>query len=392
MRDEITNIKGVTIIKDYYNASPDSVRAALETLSDYRTTGRRIVILGQMSELGEFSAQEHAAVAKLCAALKFDRVFFVGGSSEDFLDAIGTSVPCACFETKKGLIAALKRFVAEGYLDSGDVVLIKGSREIKLEEVYESLKSFINARYGEFISLPPSQTRLYIDISAIKYNYQQLRKAVGGKIQIVPMVKANAYGCGVDIIANIFRGCEYLAVADIKEAALLRRVLPEANILIIYQPTFGDIPEIVENGYIAAVSNPQFAQELNAQAAQQAKKLKIHVEIDTGFSRLGLGIEECTDFARLLLGLPNLEVEGLFMHYACADSYESSDLEYTRLQTERFDEAIALIEGELGPVRFKHACAGAGILTRWPNATIWCDPAICFTAITPARRWRIRSI
>jgi len=82
MRTEAAYVKGITIIKDYYNASPDSSRAALEVLANYPSPGKKIAVLGEILELGDFSAQEHANLAKTCNEKKLDYVFFIGADCE----------------------------------------------------------------------------------------------------------------------------------------------------------------------------------------------------------------------------------------------------------------------------------------------------------------------
>jgi alanine racemase len=363
MRTETAYVKGITIIKDYYNSSPDSARAALEVLANYPSSGKKIALLGEIFELGDFSVPEHTNLAKTCNEKKIDYVFFIGADFECFKKELKNG-ECFSGRERDSFSKSLKNYISGGNLTKGDVILIKGSRGMKMEEFYEPLKSYINAALSDSAHLPPSATKLYVDINAVKFNYSQIKKEVGIQVEIMPMVKANAYGCGTDIIANVFRHSKYLAVADIKEAALIRRVLPEANIVIIYQPCSSDIEEIVAGGYTVSVSNPDFAKKLDEEAAKHQKKIKIHIEVDTGAGRLGLNVSECSDFAQSIKVLSNIITEGVFMHYACADSFDKSGLEFTKKQTELFKAAVCDIENVLGGVPYKHACAGAAIFNQ----------------------------
>ncbi|MDR0287593.1 MAG: alanine racemase [Clostridiales bacterium] len=365
MRTEIALVKGITIIKDYYNSSPDSARVAIEGLATYNVKGKKIAILGEMLELGDYSNDEHFKLAEVCVDNGIDYVFFIGTDADSFKNGLVTGKGEFYQIDERTLLAkSLLNYVNSGLLNSGDVILIKGSRGMKMEEVYELLKSYINAIKSDFTALPPSPTKLYVDINSVKFNYSQIKNAVGTKVEIMPMVKANAYGCGTDIIANVFRNSKYLAVADVKEAALIRRILPDANFVIIYQPFSGDIQEIVSQGYIASVSDLNFAKKMNTEAIKQSKKCKIHIEVDTGSGRLGINVNDCVDFAREVACLENLTVEGIFMHYICADSFDESDLAFTERQTKLFTKAVADIENVLGEVKFKHACAGAAIFNQ----------------------------
>jgi alanine racemase len=363
MRTETAYVKGITIIKDYYNASPDSARAALEVLENYPSTGKKVALLGEIFELGDFSAPEHTNLAKTCNEKKIDYVFFIGADFECFKKELKNG-ECFSDSERDAFLKSLKNYISGGNLKKGDVILIKGSRGMKMEEFYEPLKSYINAAMSDSTHLPPSATKLYVDINAVKFNYSQIKKEVGSHVEIMPMVKANAYGCGTDIIANVFRHSKYLAVADIKEAALIRRILPEANIVIIYQPSAADIEEIVSGGYTVSVSNLDFAKKLDEEALKHQKKIKIHIEVDTGAGRLGLHVNECSEFAKSIKVLSNIITEGVFMHYACADSFDKNDLEFTKKQTELFKEAVTDIEGVLGLIPYKHACAGAAVFNQ----------------------------
>ncbi len=358
MRTEVAHVKGISIIKDYYNSSPESARVALEVLSNYNSHGKKIAILGQTHELGEFSSHEHKTIAETCKLKNLDKVFFIGKNHQNFKEGFGKSEVFGA-EQRTLLTASLFNYVSR--LNSGDVILIKGSRAVKMEEFYELLKACINAVLTDIKPLPSSPTKLYVDVNAIKHNHHQIKQAVGTDVEIMPMVKANAYGSGTDIVANIFKDSKFLSVADIKEAALIRRVLPNANILIIYQASKKHIKEIVSQGYICSVSDIDFAVALNNEAKIQNKTAVIHIEIDTGSARLGVKPQSCEDFAKKISTLENIKVDGLFMHYICADSYTDDDLKFTQNQTDIFINSCCVMQNYLKDVKFRHACAGAAI-------------------------------
>lgn len=124
-----------------------------------------------------------------------------------------------------------------------------------MEEIYEALKKYISSLSSQDgVCLACNSSKLYVDVNALKFNYFQVKLAVGDEVEVMPMVKANAYGAGAEIISNVFKNSKYLAVADVKEAKTVKEILPNKNIVIIYQPSFEDIFEVVKNQYIAAVS------------------------------------------------------------------------------------------------------------------------------------------
>lgn len=125
-------VEGALMIDDSYNASPIAVVAALETLQDLEVTGKKIVVLGDMLELGTFSMDEHVHIGEEAAKVA-DVVVAVGVRAQGIAKgAAGKEVHS--FNTSEGVGA----FVAE-MLRPGDVVLVKGSQGVRLERVTEEL-------------------------------------------------------------------------------------------------------------------------------------------------------------------------------------------------------------------------------------------------------------
>ena len=236
---------------------------------------------------------------------------------------------------------------------------------MKMEEVFLQIKKYLNmsSRVDTSKNVPLSAVKLYVDISAMQNNIRQIRNAVSEEVEIMPIIKANAYSCGTDIVVNAFRFCNYIAVADVSEAVTLKRIFPEKNIMILYQPDHADIPVIVENDFIVGIGYYEFAEKLNENTTAD-QKIRVHVEIDTGAGRLGINPAYARETAEKIKKLENIVVEGLYMHYVCADSTNQEDLEYTEMQTKKFIEAIQDFEDVYGHVKFKHACSSAAIFTQ----------------------------
>lgn len=136
-RMRVIQTETLTIIDDCYNAGPDSMRAALETLRDFPSNGRRVAVLGAMRELGEFSDDEHRKIGELAGEI-CDFVVGVGNETQPMMDAIRDGSQCRIFGWSPDADAATAVVVAK--LKRGDVVLVKGSRSVGLERVVEELK------------------------------------------------------------------------------------------------------------------------------------------------------------------------------------------------------------------------------------------------------------
>jgi UDP-N-acetylmuramoyl-tripeptide--D-alanyl-D-alanine ligase len=138
MRLEVINCGGLKIINDAYNASPASTRAALQTLVDFALEGRKIAVLGNMLELGPRALEGHREVGETAAGLNLDCLVTVGNLAAAIYDgAIGAGYPPEkAFQCADNSEAAV---VLEKLLQSGDVVLVKGSRGMKMEQIVGQL-------------------------------------------------------------------------------------------------------------------------------------------------------------------------------------------------------------------------------------------------------------
>lgn len=125
-------VNGILVVDDTYNANPDSMQAALRTVADIPCTGRRFAVLGRMGELGTFSAEGHALVGRTAEQLHFDYVVSVGTDAAMITDAIpaGSATEALYLATPEEAADWLRTHVAPG-----DVVLFKGSRAARMEQV-----------------------------------------------------------------------------------------------------------------------------------------------------------------------------------------------------------------------------------------------------------------
>lgn len=128
-RNVVRKIKGITIVDDTYNANPDSMQAALLMFRSVKTAGKKILVLGDMLELGALSGEEHGRVGLIIPDLGFEYVFTFGSESQALFEA--SAVPFGGhFDDKKKLVGELMDIIEEG-----DAILVKGSRGMKMEEI-----------------------------------------------------------------------------------------------------------------------------------------------------------------------------------------------------------------------------------------------------------------
>jgi UDP-N-acetylmuramoyl-tripeptide--D-alanyl-D-alanine ligase len=134
-RLQIKEINGIQFIDDSYNANPDSMKAALRTLVELDADGRRVAVLGQMSELGEESERGHREVGEAAAAFGIDELIAVGATGAEMAQAarrVGLEKSTSVANAEEAA-ELLRKTVS-----SGDLILIKGSRSARMERVLEA--------------------------------------------------------------------------------------------------------------------------------------------------------------------------------------------------------------------------------------------------------------
>ncbi len=182
-----------------------------------------------------------------------------------------------------------------------------------------------------------------INLDALEHNIKNIKEYTRGK-EIMAVVKANAYGHGVGLVApELYHlGITFFSVSNIGEARELRDLLPEAEILVFggcEAEWFGYITGL---NLIQTVGDTQLAEELSAWAVKNNKTVRIHIKADTGMSRIGI---ETTEELHRIMSLPRLSVEGVYTHFACSDSLQPSDMAFTAEQEENL-RAIASAAAE----------------------------------------------
>ncbi len=136
MRMEAQTVGGVRVINDAYNANPASVAAALEELDQRRGAGKAILVMGDMLELGEESQRLHEQMGEKAAGLSVDAVIGVGEEVRAVCEAASKrGVSAWCYEDWQEALARLIKLA-----EPGDVVLVKGSRAMRLERLVEEYK------------------------------------------------------------------------------------------------------------------------------------------------------------------------------------------------------------------------------------------------------------
>jgi alanine racemase len=225
-----------------------------------------------------------------------------------------------------------------------------------------------------------------IDLDAIAFNLQQFKCHVDPRVEVIAVVKANAYGHGAAPVAQtaLESGATRLAVHRLIEGIELRQAGLQAPMLIMgYTPADGAALAARWN-LTPTVTTVEFAQALSAQAVSLGLDIPVHIKVDTGMSRFGLLPNEVMAFVRFLDGLPGLKLEGLFTHFATADS---ADQTHVRRQLAVFNEVQANLCSAGFTIPLVHAANSAATM-KLPEAHFNAvRPGIALYGMDPSDEW-----
>jgi alanine racemase len=215
-------------------------------------------------------------------------------------------------------------------------------------------------------------SRVYakIDLNSLRYNMESMYRNINPDTKIVAVIKTDAYGHGALPVAEAIEDLPYLwgyAVATVDEAVALIEDGRTKPILILGISFPEQYRDIVKYHIRPAVCDLEVAKELSRIAAETNETVHIHIPIDTGMSRIGYQVtEETADTIEEIAKLPNLEIEGIFTHFARADE---ADKNPTAEQIARFERLIGMVEDKGIKIPVKHCSNSAGII-EFPEANM----------------------
>lgn len=209
-------------------------------------------------------------------------------------------------------------------------------------------------------------TIVEISKSALLHNIASYKAILNPQALLAPVIKSNAYGHGILEVGTILDACPnvgYLCVVNVSEALFLRAHGITKSLLAL-SIVDGDIKQAINEHIDFVVYDSSFVQELSSIAQRLSQKVRIHIKIDTGLSRLGIHYEQAEAFVKMCTALPGIEVVGIFSHFAAA---ERSDLSFSHLQIDRFFTLIDRLEQDDVYIPFKHFSNSAA-LTSLPQS------------------------
>lgn len=210
-----------------------------------------------------------------------------------------------------------------------------------------------------------------VDLDAIWENMVHMKENIAEKTKILAVIKTDGYGHGGVPIAKMLEQLDFMfgyAAATYEEAHVLREAGVKKPILILGYTFPYCYEELIREEIRPAVYRRDTVEELAAAAAKVGQKAKVHIKVDTGMGRIGITPdEEGLEFVRFLMGHPELEVEGIFTHFAKSDEEDKTSANH---QLALFQNFIDRIQTELGlTIPVKH-CSNSAAILEMPQANM----------------------
>ena len=240
-------------------------------------------------------------------------------------------------------------------LDSGSAVLAEarapGPIELPGTEPAHRLAS----------ALPPRPAWIEIDLRQLERNFQHINHDKPARLEILCVVKDEAYGHGALRVAQtaIACGARFLAVATLEEAVTLRDGGIKAPLLLLGDRHENELPWCLAHDLTCCVSEAQTVEKLGRLASRSGERLPVHLKINTGMNRYGIRWNDALPLIELICRTKSLTLEGALSHFAQSDE---ADKTFALLQLARFKEVLNTLAHCDVSVKLRHLCNSGGFL------------------------------
>jgi alanine racemase len=223
-------------------------------------------------------------------------------------------------------------------------------------------------------------TYLEVNLPQLRKNIESIRALVS-PAKVMAMVKANAYGHGVEGVAPFIEpSVDYFGVALVEEGIYLRELGITKPILVAGGTLPEQVSSFIQYDLILTASSSDLLSYADSAAESAKKKLEAHLKIDTGMERVGVHYYEAESFLEQSLKCRNIQVEGIYTHFANSDE---KDLIHARVQLERFEEVLRFYEKRSLPTPIRHM-ANSGAVLQLPESHMdLVRPGLIFYGVSP---------
>ncbi len=207
------------------------------------------------------------------------------------------------------------------------------------------------------------RVRAEVSLPAVQHNLAEVRRKINPATKLLAVVKADAYGHGaVPVVEAIEEKnlADYYGVAIIEEAVKLREAGVKKPILILGYTDQEQYELLVSYDITQTIFQYEMAEALSREALRQGRRARIHIKLDTGMTRIGFtDSAESIEEIKRIASLDNIDVEGIFSHFACADETDKTS---AKKQLSRYRNFVDLLEKEELFIPIRHIANSAGII------------------------------
>lgn len=236
-------------------------------------------------------------------------------------------------------------------------------------------------------------TFVEIKLSNIEYNLKKIKKLIGKRTKLMFVVKANAYGHGMEGVSNFAEKkglCEFFGVSSIEEGIILRDIGIKKPILVLGSVyPLSNFPLFEKYDLIPTISSLIAAKEFEKYLRKNNLYSRCHIKLETGMNRIGISEKAFMPIADFILNSKNLKLDGIYSHFSSADT----DRNYTLEQFEIYKRAIL----NLNSVLFLRHIANSYATINYPDTRL--DMVRCgyaaygyLSGFMPALSWKTRIV
>jgi len=213
----------------------------------------------------------------------------------------------------------------------------------------------------DYLNFPMRSAWTEIDLGKLRRNLQIIRRELPQNVQLLTVVKDEAYGHGAVDVARVAaeEGAWGFGLSTLEEAMTLRDAGITAPLLLLGERREAELEWCVAHNLTVCVNEPHNVRALAAIAARFGRTVPVHVKIHTGMSRYGIRWDEALPLLEQIAAEKSLSLEGVMTHFAQSDE---TDKTFANLQISRFNEVLRAAKERLISPRFRHACNSGGFL------------------------------
>lgn len=208
---------------------------------------------------------------------------------------------------------------------------------------------------------PQRPAWIEIDLARLRRNVQLIRADLPKPVQLLAVVKDEAYGHGALDVAKVAleEGASFLGVSTLEEAMALRDAGIKARIMLLGERQESELPWCVAYDLTICLNDIHTTQKLARVATGFEKRVPVHVKINSGMSRYGVRWDEAIHLLEAVIKEPSLQLEGAMTHFSQSDEIDKT---FANLQMSRFDEVMAKATQQGVRVPMQHLCNSGGFL------------------------------